>query len=172
MRTVALEFDGYGIGGLSVGEHAAEMLEALAVTVPELPSDRPRYLMGVGDPVGLVEAVALGVDLFDSVLPTRLGRHGTVLTSGGRFQVRNAALARDDGPLDPACGCTVCARWSRAYLRHLHQVGEPAAARLLTMHNLAFVLGLVRETRAAIAAGTLADLRRRVGDIWAAEASR
>src|SRR5439155_9564105 len=116
-RTVDVGFDGYGIGGLSVGEKRDETLAALAVTVPELPPDRPRYLMGVGDPVGLVEAVALGVDLFDCVLPTRLGRHETGLSAGGRFHRRAAANARDDGPLDPHCSCAVCARWSRAYLR-------------------------------------------------------
>src|SRR5207302_3641574 len=126
-----------------------------------------RYLMGVGDPVGLVEAVARGVDLFDSVLPTRLGRHGTVLTSQGRMHVRGAAHTRDDGPLDPACACPVCRRWSRAYLRHLHQVDEPVAARLLTIHNLSFVLGVVRDARWAIETGTLGDLRRRVAAVWA-----
>src|SRR5438067_8871533 len=118
-RTVDVGFDGYGIGGLSVGETRAELLAALAACTAELPGDRPRYLMGVGDPIGLAEAVALGVDLFDSVLPTRLGRHGTVLTSAGRLSLRNAANREDDGPLDAACACAVCGRWSRAFLRHL-----------------------------------------------------
>src|SRR5207248_8067144 len=129
LRTVELGFDGYAVGGLSVGESRAEMLPALAAAVAELPADRPRYLMGVGDPVGLVEAIGLGIDMFDCVLPTRLARHATVLSSEGRMQLRNAAFASDGGPLDPACPCPVCARWSRAYLRHLVQVGEPSAAR-------------------------------------------
>jgi queuine tRNA-ribosyltransferase len=165
-RTVELDFPGYGIGGLSVGETRAEMLAALAAVIPELPSDRPRYLMGVGDPVGLVEAIALGVDMFDCVLPTRVARHGRVLTSTGRINLKNAVHTRDDGPLDPACSCMVCARWSRAYLRHLVQVEEPAAARLLTWHNLAFTFDLVERTRAAIAAQRLDRLRHEVAAVW------
>ena len=165
-RTVALDFEGYGIGGLSVGETRDEMLPALAAALAELPDDRPRYLMGVGDPRGLVEAIALGVDLFDCVLPTRIARHGSVLTSEGRLQIRNAAHQDDAGPLDPACGCHVCGRWSRAYLRHLLQVGEPTALRLLTWHNLAWTLDLIRRARAAIEAGTIADLQREVATVW------
>jgi queuine tRNA-ribosyltransferase len=161
-RTVAVGFDGYGIGGLSVGEGRAEMLDALAVTVEELPDDRPRYLMGVGDPVGLLEAIALGVDMFDCVLPTRLARHATVLSSEGRLHLRNAAFARDDRPVDPHCGCATCGRFTRAYLRHLFVVGEPAAARLATVHNLAWTLDLVARARRAIAAGTLDRLRAEV----------
>ena len=167
-RTLALDFDGYGIGGLSVGEPRHEMLPALEAALDELPVDRPRYLMGVGDPVGLVEAVALGVDMFDCVLPTRLARHGSVLTATGRVQLRNAAWARDDGPLDPACGCTVCAGWSRAYLRHLLQVGELTVLRLLTLHNLAWVLRLVGETRDAIREERLGALRSAVAATWTA----
>jgi queuine tRNA-ribosyltransferase len=165
-RTVALDFDGYGIGGLSVGEPRDEMLPALEAALAELPEDRPRYLMGVGDPVSLVEAVALGVDMFDCVLPTRLARHGTALTAAGRLSVRAAAVAADDGAVDPACGCQVCRRFSRAYLRHLFSVGEPAGPRLLTLHNLAWILDLMTETRAAVAAGALAALRRRVAQVW------
>jgi queuine tRNA-ribosyltransferase len=165
-RTVEIGFDGYAIGGLSVGESRDEMLPALAAALARLPADRPRYLMGVGDPVGLVEAVALGVDMFDCVLPTRLARHGTILTSAGRFHLRRAEHAGDPGPLDPACPCPVCARWSRGYLRHLLQVGEPTAARLLTLHNLAWILGLVDRIRASIAAGTLAALRAEVAASW------
>jgi queuine tRNA-ribosyltransferase len=165
-RTVELDFAGYGIGGLSVGESRDEMLPALAAALEELPPDRPRYLMGVGDPVGLVEAIALGVDMFDCVLPTRLARHGSILTSEGRVQLRNAAFARDDGPLDPACGCTVCGRWSRAYLRHLLQVGEPTSMRLLSWHNVAWTLALVDRVRAAIAAGTLTSVRHEVAAVW------
>ncbi len=165
-RTVALAFDGYGIGGLSVGESREQMLPALAAALAELPGDRPRYLMGVGDPVGMLESIALGVDLFDCVLPTRLARHGSVLTAGGRLQLRNAAFARDDGPLDPDCSCAVCQRWSRAYLRHLLQVGEPGALRLLSWHNLAWTLELVRRVRAAIEAGHLDRVRREIADVW------
>jgi queuine tRNA-ribosyltransferase len=122
--------------------------------------------MGVGDPLGLVDAIGLGVDMFDCVLPTRLARHGTVLTAGGRLSLRNAAFATDGEPLDPGCACAVCARWSRAYLRHLLRLGEPTAARLVTLHNLHWTLHLVRRIRAAIVAGTLADLRAEVAAVW------
>jgi queuine tRNA-ribosyltransferase len=165
-RTVELDFDGYGIGGLSVGEPRDEMLPALAAALAELPDDQPRYLMGVGDPASLVEAVALGVDQFDCVLPTRLGRHGTALTATGKVQLRNAANARSDEPVDDECGCAVCRRHSRGYLRHLFQVGEPSAARLLTIHNLAWTFALVERLRAAIAEGRLDDLRRQVLATW------
>jgi queuine tRNA-ribosyltransferase len=165
-RTVEVGFDGYAIGGLSVGESREELLSALDAAAAELPADRPRYLMGVGDPVGLAEAVALGVDLFDCVLPTRLARHATVLTSAGRLSLRNAANRDDDGPLDPTCACTVCGRWSRAYLRHLHLVGEPGAARLLTIHNLTWLFTLVGRLREAVATGTLAGLRAELTATW------
>jgi queuine tRNA-ribosyltransferase len=166
-RTVELDFDGHGIGGLSVGEHRSEMVDALGATLAELPADRPRYLMGVGDPAGMTEAVGLGVDMFDCVLPTRLARHGTVLTSAGRWQIRNAAHATDDRPLDPGCGCSVCARHSRAYLRHLHLIEEPVAGRLLTIHNLAFTFDLVARLRAAVLAGRFAAERAEILAIWA-----
>ncbi len=166
-RTADLDFDGYGIGGLSVGEPLADMLPALAGALVALPADRPRYLMGVGDPCAMVEAVALGVDMFDCVLPTRLARHGTALTSTGRFQVKAARHARDDQPLDASCPCPVCARYSRGYLRHLFVVGEPTAGRLLTLHNLAWLLELVRSIRSAILAGRLDALRRQVAVHWA-----
>jgi queuine tRNA-ribosyltransferase len=167
-RTVEFGFDGYGVGGLSVGESRDEMLPALAAALEELPDDRPRYLMGVGDPIGLVEAIALGIDMFDCVLPTRLARHGTVLATTGRFRIRSAANAGDEGPLDPSCDCPVCGRWSRAYLRHLLQVGEPTAARLLTLHNVAWTLALVRRARQAIFDGTLHALRKEVTAAWGA----
>jgi queuine tRNA-ribosyltransferase len=163
---VALDFDGYGIGGLSVGEPRADMLGALDATIPELPPDRPRYLMGVGDPVGLVEAVARGVDMFDCVLPTRLGRHGTALTGSGRLSLKGAALAADPGPIDPACACPVCARWSRAFVRHLLSVDEPAAARMVSIHNLAWTRALIDRIGTAVAAGTLSDLRDEVAAAW------
>ncbi len=165
-RTVELDFDGYGIGGLSVGEPRAQMLEALEVTVPLLPVDRPRYLMGVGDPVGMLESIALGVDQFDCVAPTRAARHGSMWTSTGRINLRNAKFARDTEPVDSACPCATCARWSRGYLRHLLAVGEPTAWRLLSIHNLTFVLGLMDEARSAIARGTLDQLRAQTAAIW------
>jgi queuine tRNA-ribosyltransferase len=165
-RTVALEFDGYGIGGLSVGEPRDQMLEALAVTVPLLPVDRPRYLMGVGDPVGMVESIALGVDQFDCVAPTRAARHGSIWTSAGRLNLRNAVHARDESPLDAECPCPTCARWSRGYLRHLLSVGEPTVWRLCSIHNLTYVLALMAEARAAIASGTLDALVTRTRATW------
>jgi queuine tRNA-ribosyltransferase len=166
-RTVALDFDGYGIGGLSVGETRDEMLPALAAALDELPADKPRYLMGVGDPVAIVEAIGLGVDMFDCVLPSRLARHGTLLTTAGRVNLRNARWATADDPPDPECPCSTCARWSKGYLRHLLQVGEPTAGRLLTVHNLSWLLALVHELRSAIAEGTFEDVRRRIHGVWA-----
>jgi queuine tRNA-ribosyltransferase len=166
-RTAELDFPGHGIGGLSVGEPRDEMLPALAAAIAELPPEKPRYLMGVGDPIGLVEAIALGVDLFDCVLPTRLARHGSVLTSEeGRIQIRNARFAHDPGPLDARCGCGVCGRYSRAYVRHLLQVGEPTALQLLTEHNLAWTLALIRRVRGAIESGELHTVRREVRETW------
>jgi queuine tRNA-ribosyltransferase len=165
-RTVEIGFDGYGVGGLSVGETRSEMLPALAAALDVLPGGAPRYLMGVGDPAGMVEAVGLGIDMFDCVLPTRLARHGTILTAEGRLNLRNARHSTDSSPLDPACSCPTCSRWSRAYLRHLLMVDEPVAGRLLTIHNVAWTLGLVAEMRVAIGAGTFASLRARVLAIW------
>jgi queuine tRNA-ribosyltransferase len=165
-RTVAIGFDGYGIGGLSVGETRAEMGPALAAAIRGLPAERIRYLMGVGDPARLVDAVALGVDLFDCVLPTRHGRHGTVLTDAGRFNLRNNRFRTDPSPLDDACGCAVCQRWSRAYLRHLLSVHEPTGARLVTMHNLGWLVRFVADMRAAIRAGEFAAFRAATLAIW------
>ena len=165
-RTVAIGFDGYAIGGLSVGESREEMLPAIEATNRVLPKDRPRYLMGVGDPISLVEAIARGVDMFDCVLPTRLARHGTVLTSGGRLQIRNATFARSSGPLDPQCTCPVCGRYSRAYLRHLQSVGEQSAATLLTIHNLHYLIGLMKRVRASIIDGTFSGVRADVVRAW------
>jgi queuine tRNA-ribosyltransferase len=162
----ALEFDGYGIGGLSVGETRAEMLAALAAAVAELPPNQPRYLMGVGDPASLVEAVAIGVDQFDCVLPTRLGRHGTALTSAGKLNLRNARHATANEPIDETCGCAVCARHTRGYLRHLFQTSEPTASRLLTLHNLAWTFSLLDGVRSAISAGTFEAFRARVLSVW------
>jgi len=165
-RTVAVGFDGYAVGGLSVGEERDVMLPALDAALEPLPRDRPRYFMGLGDPLGLVDVVARGVDMFDCVLPTRLARHGTLLTSRGRLNLSNRRYADDSGPLDPHCSCAVCARWSRGYLRHLLSVDEPTAARLLTLHNVWWTFDLVHQIREAIVAGTLADLRARVADVW------
>jgi queuine tRNA-ribosyltransferase len=161
-----LDFDGYGIGGLSVGETRDEMIPALAAALEHLPADRPRYLMGVGDPASLVEAVGLGVDQFDCVMQTRLGRHGTALTTTGRVHVTNARHARSEQPLDPACPCDVCARHSIGYLRHLFQVNEPTASRLVSWHNIAWTFHLVDQMRSAISDGHFADLRRAVLDVW------
>ncbi|MEO6317656.1 MAG: tRNA guanosine(34) transglycosylase Tgt [Acidimicrobiales bacterium] len=161
-RTVAIGFDGYAVGGLSVGESRDAMLQTLAATIPALPADQPRYLMGLGDPIGMVEAVALGVDLFDCVLPTRFARHGSVLSSVGRYNLKRAENTTADAPLDDSCGCPVCARWSRAYLRHLLVVDEPTAPRLLTIHNLWWTLRLIEEVREAVQAGTLAGVRSRM----------
>lgn len=165
-RIVDLEFDGYAIGGLSVGEPLEATLPALEAALSVLPDDRPRYLMGVGDPVSIVEAVARGVDMFDCVLPTRLARHGTALTGSGRVQVKAARFALDDGPVDPGCKCPVCRRYSAGYLRHLLLVGEPTAGRLLSLHNLRWLLDLVDRVTAAIRSGTLAALRTEVAEAW------
>jgi queuine tRNA-ribosyltransferase len=165
-RTAALDFDGYGIGGLSVGESRDEMLPALASALEHLPSDRPRYLMGVGDPAALVEAVGLGVDQFDCVMQTRLGRHGTALTSRGRVNVKRAEFAHSDDPIDPTCRCEVCRRHTIGYLRHLFKVGEPTASRLVSLHNVAWTMALMEALREAITDGTFETLRTRVLATW------
>jgi queuine tRNA-ribosyltransferase len=165
-RTVAIGFDGYAVGGLSVGESRAEMGPPLAAAVAELPADRIRYLMGVGDPARLVDAVGAGIDLFDCVLPTRHGRHGTVLTGKGRLNLRNARFRSDQGPLDEHCACRVCQRWSRAYLRHLLSVKEPTGARLVTLHNLTWLVTFVGAMRAAIRSGTFAAFARETMVNW------
>jgi queuine tRNA-ribosyltransferase len=165
-RTVDVGFDGYAVGGLSVGETRAEMLPALAAAIEHLPVDRPRYLMGVGDPASIIEAVSLGVDQFDCVLQTRLGRHGTALTREGKVHVKNARHALDDAPLDDSCSCPVCARHSRGYLRHLMQSGEPTAARLVSMHNVSWTLQLMERIRTAVKDGSLSSLRAEVLSVW------
>ncbi len=165
-RTAALEFDGYGIGGLSVGETRDEMIPALAAAIKHLPTDRPRYLMGVGDPASIVEAVALGVDQFDCVLQTRLGRHGTALTTDGRVNLKRAEYALVDEPIDAQCTCSVCQRHSRGYLRHLLKVGEPTASRLVSWHNIAWTIDLMTRIRTAIETGTFDTLRREILAVW------
>ncbi len=162
----ALGFDGYALGGLSVGETRQEMVPAIAAATALLPADQPRYLMGVGDPAGLIEGVANGIDLFDCVLPTRLARHGTVLTDAGRMNLRNARYADDEQPLDPAADCPLSRRYSRAYLRHLLAVHELTAMRILTLHNLWWLGRLMDRARAAIVAGTFDALRNDVLEVW------
>jgi queuine tRNA-ribosyltransferase len=152
-ETLAVGFDGYAIGGLSVGEPKDEMLRIIEHVAPRLPESRPRYLMGVGTPGDLVEGVARGLDLFDCVMPTRHARTGWLFTSEGRVSIKHARYATDERPLDPACACSTCRRFSRAYLRHLFVSNDPLAVRLHTIHNLSFYLGLMAEMRGAIADG-------------------
>jgi queuine tRNA-ribosyltransferase len=141
------------------------MMPALSSAIAELPADRPRYLMGVGDPVRIVDAIGIGVDMFDCVLPTRLARHGTVLTGEGKLNLKNAKHARDDQPLDPLN--PMSNRFSRAYLRHLMQVKEPTAARIATLHNLWFLLDLVKQARTAIEEARYEAFRHQTKEIWA-----
>lgn len=158
-RTAALGFEGFGIGGLSVGEPPEERNAALEVVAGILPADRPRYVMGLGDTAGVLDAVARGYDMFDCVWPTRLARHGKVLTASGDFSVRRAGLVDDERPLDPECECLTCRRYSRAYLRHLAVTGELAVHRLLTIHNLRYTFSLMAGAREAITAGEFARFR-------------
>jgi queuine tRNA-ribosyltransferase len=148
---------GYAIGGLAVGEPEEERLRVLEFITPRIPAARPRYLMGVGYPQDIVAAVARGVDMFDCVMPTRHARNGHLFTSRGIINIRNAVHQRDTGPVDPACGCSTCRRYSRAYLRHLDRCNEILGVRLATLHNLHFYLDLMRQIRAAIAAGRFAQ---------------
>ena len=149
----AIGFHGYAVGGLAVGEPAAERNATLEATTPLLPAEAPRYLMGVGKPVDIVEAVARGIDMFDCVLPTRSGRTSQAWTSEGPLNMRNARFAEDDGPLDPRCGCPACRGYSRAYIHHLVKAGEMLGPMLLTQHNLTFYQDLMRGMREAIADG-------------------
>jgi queuine tRNA-ribosyltransferase len=158
--TVALGFDAYAIGGLSVGEPPELMYEVVADTAPHLPADRPRYLMGTGTPLDLVESVARGIDLFDCVMPTRNARNGQLFTSEGRLNIKNARFADDQGPPDPACHCYTCRRFSRAYLRHLFMAGEIGASVLNSLHNLHYYLDTMRRIREAIVFGSLDQLRQ------------
>ncbi len=160
---VDIGFDGYAIGGLSVGEPKADMLRILSHTAPQLPRDRPRYLMGVGTPEDIVQAVARGIDMFDCVLPTRNARNGWLFTRFGTVRIKNARYRLDTRPLDDACGCYTCRHFSRAYLHHLHRVGEILGARLNTIHNLFYYQELMRGLRQAIEAGGLADFVEEFG---------
>ncbi len=159
-RTTDIGFDGYAIGGLSVGEEKSAMWRVVSDIAPSLPAERPRYLMGVGTPEDLVEAVSHGVDLFDCVLPTRNGRTGQAFTSRGKVNVKNAQWASDSRPLDESCDCGVCQRYSRAYLRHLQTSGEMLGSILLTHHNLAFFLDTMRRVRQSIRSGDFNKFRR------------
>ncbi len=159
-RTTDIGFDGYAIGGLSVGEEKSVMWDVVSRVAPEMPAHQPRYLMGVGTPEDLVEAVGYGIDMFDCVLPTRNGRTGQAFTSRGKVNVKNAQWALDTKPLDESCGCSVCRRHSRAYLRHLYLSGEMLASVLLTHHNLAFFLDTMRRVRQSIRSGEFRKFQR------------
>ncbi len=156
-----LDFPGYAIGGLAVGETKEQMYNTLDATCPHLPADKPRYLMGVGAPEDIIEAVARGVDLFDCVLPTRIARNGALLTPTGRLNIRNARFAEDGRPVQETCSCYTCSTFSRAYLRHLVISGEISGLRLATIHNLHFMLQLMEQIRTEIAQGTFASFRTR-----------
>ncbi len=155
-----LDFPGYAVGGLSVGESHGEMLQVLDATVPLLPDDRPRYLMGVGRPQDILEAVARGIDMFDCVLPTRNGRNAMAFTAGGVLRLRNAEHQRSAEPVEAGCPCPACCRFSRGYIRHLFQANEMLGPILLSLHNVSFFMRMMAQIRTAIAAGTFASYRR------------
>ncbi len=157
---VGMDFDGYSIGGLSVGEEKPLMQEMITVTTPLLPVDKPRYLMGVGTPEDLIFGVEHGVDMFDCVMPTRNARNGTLFTSRGKLGIKNARYERDPAPVDEDCGCYTCANYSRAYLRHLYVAGEILSSRLNTVHNVHFYLELMRRAREAILRGGFEGFKR------------
>jgi queuine tRNA-ribosyltransferase len=164
----ALDFDGNAIGGLAIGESRDEMFETTAWVTDLFPADKPRYFMGIGDPAGVLEVIARGVDMFDCVLPTRTARTGSALTWEGRLNLRNARFARDPRPLDEGCRCPACTRFSRAYIRHLVNQQELLGHRLLSLHNLSFLIELTARARAAIERGGLAAFRAEVLDRLAA----
>ena len=159
-KTTEIGFDGYAVGGLSVGEEKSVMYEVLEYLAPQMPVEKPRYLMGVGTPEDLIEAVFRGVDMFDCVMPTRNGRTGGAFTSRGKLNIRNAKFAADSAPLDDECPCSVCRRYSKAYLRHLYQTGEMLAAILISHHNLAFFLDTMRKVRDSIKLGKFSRFRK------------
>ncbi len=162
-----LDFEGYAVGGLSVGESKPVMLEMLRHTAPLLPAHKPRYLMGVGTPLDIVLGIEAGIDMFDCVLPTRNARNGTLYTSQGKVNIKRAEYAEDDGPLDPECGCYTCRTFSRAYLRHLYHAKELLAFRLNSIHNLAYFVRVAVEARAAVAEGRFAAYRQRFQELYA-----
>ena len=157
---VEMGWDGYAVGGVSVGEPEPEMMAAVEYAVPHLPQDRPRYAMGLGTPPQMVEMVARGIDMFDCVLPTRIARNGTAFTETGTINLKNACFTLDAAPIEEGCDCYACANFSRAYLRHLVKAEEILGLRLITLHNLHFYLGLMRRVRAALEAGNFGELRR------------
>lgn len=159
-RIAELDLPGYAIGGLAVGESHQEMYDTIELVEEFMPKDKPRYLMGVGTPVNIIEGVARGVDFFDCVMPARNGRHGHLFTWNGIINIRNEKYARDDSPIDPQCNCPVCRRYSRAYLRHLIKADEMLAMRLAVMHNLSFYNELMRRIRASLEEGTFQSFRR------------
>jgi queuine tRNA-ribosyltransferase len=159
LQLTSMDFPGYAIGGLSVGEPKALMYRMLEATVPYLPEGKPRYLMGVGSPDALIEGAIRGIDMFDCVLPTRIARNGTTMTSGGRLVIRNAAYAEDFGPLDPECDCYTCRNYTRAYIRHLIKADETFGIRLTSYHNVYFLLSLMRKIRQAIREDRLLDFK-------------
>jgi queuine tRNA-ribosyltransferase len=167
-RTVELDFPGYAIGGVSVGEERAEMLDVVEWTAPELPDDKPRYLMGVGPPEDLLACIERGVDLFDCVMPTRNARNGSLFTSRGKINIKNQHHRTDFDPLDSACTCPVCTSYTRAYLSHLYRSGEVLALRLNTLHNLFFVLELAAHVRQAIRDGRFLEFKRMFLDRYSA----
>ncbi|HWI16480.1 MAG TPA: tRNA guanosine(34) transglycosylase Tgt [Vicinamibacterales bacterium] len=158
--TVSIGFEGYALGGLSVGEPNETMYSIVEATAPLLPASQPRYLMGVGTPIDLVECVARGIDMFDCVMPTRNARHGKLFTSEGEINIKNVRYAEDDGPVDPNCSCYTCRNFSRAYLRHLFAAGEMTSGTLNTLHNLSFYLDTMRRIREAISFGRFEDFRQ------------
>jgi queuine tRNA-ribosyltransferase len=166
-----LDFDGHALGGLSVGEARDPMFQTVADAAPLLTAEKPRYFMGIGDPEGILEVIERGVDMFDCVLPTRMGRTGTALTSAGRLNLKNARFARDQGPLDERCDCPACSRFSRAYIRHLVNQQELLGLRLLTLHNLRFLVQLTAGARAAIEDGKLATFKAETLDRLTLEAA-
>lgn len=166
---VSMDFPGYAIGGLSVGEPKDLMYEVLEHTVPELPEDRPRYLMGVGSPDCLLEGVARGIDMFDCVLPTRIARNGTVFTKDGRIIVRDAIYARDMRPIDDECDCYACQHYSRAYIRHLLKANEILGVRLTSIHNVRFLIRLMEQIRKSIDEGSFKELLEEKRGIWASK---
>lgn len=164
-------FEGYAIGGLSVGETKTEMTTIIDACTEVLPADRPRYLMGVGTPMDLIEGVSRGIDMFDCVMPTRNGRNGSLFTSTGRINIKNHKFRTDDSPLDAACPCYTCKTFSRGYLRHLFVTGEITCLRLFTLHNLTYYVRLMHEMRAAIRAGTLNELVQRHRELWTSKSA-
>jgi queuine tRNA-ribosyltransferase len=162
----SMDFPGYAIGGLSVGEPKPLMYEVMDYLVPLMPANKPRYLMGVGSPDALLEGSIRGIDMFDCVLPTRIARNGTVMTSSGRLVIRNAKYAEDFTPLDPHCECYTCKNYTRAYIRHLIKAEETFGIRLTSIHNLHFLLDLMRKIRQAISEDRLLDYRNEFFELY------